>query len=256
MSSTKLLVALVTSLLIVCGTSFAADTKAPTALGPIQPIRQTTPLVSQGRPPVILVPDDNAGRAAAETLRAALTKRLGVEPRLVTRLADTPPGEQTAIALGNMLNNDLLTRLYWSRYTYEDAHFPGPDGCTVHTVFDPYHWGGGQNVIVLGASRTEQLGKAVERFLGLLQGDGAATIMPYALVVEPAKPLTPATRRNVLAQPVDPSFAGFRVNAEKYLKTGEDAYAQLAIAALDIMAEVYRKNPKRHTPWPEETTAG
>jgi len=217
-----------------------------------KPVRQTTPLVSNGRAPVILAP----ASAAAETLRAALARRLGVTPRLVSRPAEAAPGQQTAIALGNMLDNELLTRLYWSHYTYEDAQFPGPDGYTVHTVFDPYHWAGGQDVIVLGASRPEQLDKAVERFLSLLQGNGSSTVLPYSMIVEPAKPLTPATRRNALARPVDPSFAGFRANAEQYLKTGEETYAQLAITALDIMVETYRKNPKRHTPWPEETTSG
>ncbi|MCX6897954.1 MAG: PQQ-binding-like beta-propeller repeat protein [Verrucomicrobia bacterium] len=256
MKSKKLLLSVASSVLVACAAAFAADPKAVTKLGPIKPVRQATALVSDGRAPVIIAPANGAARAAAETLRGALAKRLGVEPRLVSRLADAKPGKQTAIALGNMLDNELLTRLYWSRYTYEDAQFPGPDGYTVHTVFDPHHWGGGQNVIVLGASKPEQLGKAVERFLGLLQGDGPSTTLPYAMIVEPAKKLTPATRRNFLARPVDPSFAGFRVNAEKYLQTGDDTYAQLAIAALDIMVETYRKNPKRHMPWPEETTAG
>ncbi len=256
MNSNKLLLTLASSVLVACTAAFAADAKAPAKLGPTQLVRQTTTLVSDGRAPVILAPASGAARTAAETLRDALAKRLGVKPRLVSRLADAEPGRQTAIALGNMLDNELLTRLYWSRYTYEDGQFPGPDGYTVHTVFDPHHWGGGQNVIVLGASRAEQLGKAVERFLGLLQGDGPATVLPYAMIVEPAKPLTPATRRNFLARPVDPSFAGFRANAEKYLKTGEETYARLAMAALDIMVETYRKDPKRHTPWPEETTAG
>lgn len=241
---------------LLLAASFEGTLAADAKLCTIKPIRQTTTLISEGRPPVIIVPAGDAARAAAETLRRVLAKRLGVEPRLVSKLADVKPGQQTAIALGNMLDNELLTRLYWSRYTYEDVQFPGPDGYTVHTVFDPYHWGGGRDVIVLGASRPEQLGKAVERFLGLLQGDGPATTLPYTLIVEPAKKLTPATRRNFLARPVDPSFAGFRANAEKYLQTGDDTYAHLAIAALDIMVETYRKNPKRHTPWPEETTAG
>lgn len=230
----------------------AADAKLRT----VRPVPTQVTLISQGRPPVVLAPTNAVAQAAAKQLCAALAKRLGVEPRLVARLADAEPGKQTAIALGNMLDNELLTRLYWSHYTYEDARFGGPDGYTVHTVFDPHHWGGGQDVIVLGASRPENLRAAGERFLGLLQGEGAATALPYTLVLYPGKKLSAAERRALLSKPVDPSFTAFRLNAEQYFKTGDETYAQLAIAALDIMAEIYRKNPQRHTPWPEETTSG
>jgi outer membrane protein assembly factor BamB len=174
----------------------------------------------------------------------------------VSHLTEAEPGRQTAIALGNMLDNELLTRLYWSRYTFEDGRFPGPAGFTVHTVFDPHHWGGGQDVIVLGASGAEALGNAVERFLGRLQGEGQSTVLPYTLIVEPEKGLPAAQRGNLLAKPVDPSFTALRTNAEQYLKTGDEAYARVAIAALDIMVDTYRQKPDRPTPWPEETTAG
>ncbi|MBI5686802.1 MAG: PQQ-binding-like beta-propeller repeat protein [Verrucomicrobia bacterium] len=255
MTSNKLVLSLVSSVLFACTAVPAADAKAVAKLGVVKPLRQTTALISNERAPVIIAPASGAGRMAAETLRSALAKRLGVESSLISKLADAKPGQQTAIALGNMLDNELLTRLYWSRYTYEDGQFPSPDGYTVHTVFDPHHWGGGQDVIVLGASRPEQLGRAVERFLGLLQGEGSSTVLPHTVIVEPAKKLTTAARRS-LAKPVDPSFTAFRINAEQYLKTGDETHARLAIAALDIMVETYCKNPKRHMPWPEETSSG
>ncbi len=256
MNATKLLSSLILSILAVLADASAAEPKAGGELGAIPPLCQTTALMAGGRAPVILAPSQGGGRDAAERLQGALEKRLGVKPCLVTRLADARPGQGTVIALGNMLDNELLTRLYWSRYCYEDAQFPGTDGYTVHTVFDPHHWGGGHNVVVLGASRPEQLGKAVDRFLGLLEGQGRATALPYVLVVEPRKKLSDASRAKMAARPIDPSFTAFRTNAEQYLKSGEEIYARLAIAALDTMLETYRKNPKRPTPWPEETTAG
>ena len=234
----------------------AANAPVAAPLGAIKPARQTTRLISGGRAPVILAPAEGAARTAAELLRGALARRLGVEPRLVSRLADAAPGAQTAIALGNMLDNELLTRLYWSHYTYEDRQFPGPEGYTVHAVFDPHHWGGGQDVIVLGASQPEQLGPAVERFLSRLQGDGPATELPYTLLVEPVNRLTATKRATLEAKPVDPSFTAFRLHAEQYLKSGDETYARLAIKALDLMVETYRQNPARRVPWPEETTSG
>lgn len=218
--------------------------------------RLSTPLIAEGRAPVILAPADGPGRAAAEALRAALSRRLGAEPLLAVRLADTTPGERTCIALGNMLDNELLTRLYFSRYTYEDALFPGGDGYTVHTVYDPYHWAGGRNVIVLGASRPEALRGAVDRFLGLVQGDGAAAELPFTLVVEPHPQGGETARAEPAGGAVEPSFTAFRTNAEQYLKTGDEARARLALAALDVMVGIYEKDPARAAPWPEETTSG
>ncbi len=206
MHSTNLPMSLIGSLVLASATALAAEPKAAGELGDVQPVCQTTVLTTNGQAPVILAPADGAARVAAEKLRGALHQRLGVEPRVLSRIAEATPGQATVIALGNMLDNELISRLYWSRYCYEDALFPGPDGYTVHTVYDPHPWGGGRNVIVLGASRPEQLGKAVERFLGLLQGDGQATALPYVLIVEPAMKLSDAARAKMLAKPVDPSF--------------------------------------------------
>lgn len=256
MNSTSLLPSLIFCLALVAPIAPAAEPNPAAELGAVPPVAQTTVLTTDGGAPLILAPADGAGRVAAEQLRGALRQRLGVEPRLLSRMAEATPGEATVIALGNLLDNELLARLYWSRYCYEDALFPGPDGYTVHTVYDPHPWGGGRNVIVLGASRPEQLGKAVERFLGLLQGKGRATALPYVLLVEPAQKRSDAARAKMLAKPVDPSLTAFRTHAEQYLKTGDETCAQVAIKALDLMVETYRQKPDRHMPWPEETTAG
>lgn len=225
-------------------------------LGAVPPVSQTTVLATNGRAPVILAPAKGAGRSAAERLCGELRTRLGMEPRLLSKMAEAQPGQDTVIALGNMLDNELLARLYGSRYCYEDGLFPGPEGYTVHTVYDPQHWGGGCNVIVLGASHPEQLGRAVDRFLSLLQGTGQSTALPYTLVVEPSKKLSPAARTKALKAAVEPSFTAFRTHAERYLRSGEDTHAELAIRALDVMAGIYRQDPGRRTPWPEETTSG
>ncbi|MBM3889738.1 MAG: hypothetical protein FJ388_11515, partial [Verrucomicrobia bacterium] len=86
MNSTKFFLCLVSSVLLTCTATFAADAKAAAKLGAVKPVRQTTALVSDGCPPVIIASANGAARAAAETLRGALAKRLGVAPRLVSRL--------------------------------------------------------------------------------------------------------------------------------------------------------------------------
>lgn len=246
-------------LLSLLPTAVLAAESVPAAIPDFRrsrPLAESTPLLVEGRGPVILAPAHEAGLAAAARLKTALAERLQVAPAIVTRLADARPGQQTCIALGNMLDNELLTRLYFSRYTYEDAQFPGPDGFTVHAVYDPYHWGGGRNVIVLGVSRPAALSTACERLLAQLEGTGPDTVLPYTLVVEPARAPTAAARAALMAKPVEPSFTAFRTHAEAYLKSADEGYARLALAALDTMVDIYGKNPTRHTPWPEETTSG
>lgn len=244
----------------VLGVPLPGDTAAAVRLGhPVAAItaahepRRRTPLVVAGHPPAIL-----AGAAYAEVaagLRERLAERLGVAPTIVATVAEAPLGDATVIALGNMTDNELLTRLYFNRYTYEDGLHPGPDGYTVHPVYDPYPWGG-QDVIVLGVSAAERAAEAVERLLGLLEGSGAETALPYRWIVEPSRALTDAQREALAAKDPEPSFTAFRESAEAYLKSGEEAHARRAIRALEIMAGIYRAKPQRPVPWPEETTSG
>lgn len=215
-----------------------------------------TPLVRDGRPPCLLIPADPAAHRAGDALRRALTERLGVAPTVADSVSAAPLGRATVIALGNLLDNELICRLYFNKYAFEDNLFPGPGGYTIRTVHDPYPWGGGQDVIVVGASRTEQLTPAVERLLALLAGQGGATVLPHTLLVAPERKLSATQREQLLAAPTEPSFTAFRQSAEQYAKTGDEAHALKAIAALDIMAGVYRDHPARRTPWPEETTSG
>ncbi|OGV73418.1 MAG: hypothetical protein A3K19_10965 [Lentisphaerae bacterium RIFOXYB12_FULL_65_16] len=247
----------------VVGVALATDMQTAQKLGNpasgipnVLPARQSTPLVSNGQAPVILAPAAGPGQDAARQLATALEQKLGQPVAVVSTLEAAPLGKATVIALGSLLDNPLIDRLYWSRYTFEDNLFPGPDGYTVHTVYDPYPWGGGQDVIILGASRPEKLAAAVERFLGAVQGVGAEASLPYTLIVEPSRQLADAARQKLLDTPADPSFTDFRKYAELYLQSGEAAYAQKAKAALDIMVDTYAADPARHVPWPEETTSG
>ncbi|MCC7493298.1 MAG: VCBS repeat-containing protein [Fimbriimonadaceae bacterium] len=221
--------------------------------GPPPPLESTALWVND-RPPVILA--GPAAGTAAQQLAAALQPRLGVRPAVVATLAAAPLGQATVIALGSMLDNELLTRLYWNHYTFEDAQHPGPGGYTLHAVRDPYPWGGGVDVIVLGASRPADLPAACQRFSSLLQGTGPACRLPYQQLVEPGRRLNEAARAKLLGSPPAPSLTAFREHAESYLKTGDEAYATVALAALETIAAVYAKDPQRHIPWPEETTSG
>ena len=73
---------------------------------------------------------------------------------------------QTAVLLGNVVNNRALIPLYATLYTPVDEAYPAADGYLVHTVHDP--WGTGHNAVVVGASTPAGAAKAVAALLASL----------------------------------------------------------------------------------------
>ncbi len=240
-------------------TDFEAATKRGlpvTHIPKALPVRQETTLRAGGAMPVILAPQDARYEPAAGALADGLGKLLGEAPRIVHDLEAAAPGTHTVLCLGNMLNNPLLTRLYFNRYTYEDAAFPGQGGYTLHTVYEPYPWPRGHDVIVIGSSDAAAAQAGAAALLELLQGAGPDVSLPYTMRIEPSRLLSEPARQKVQQERPKPSFTDFRRHAELYLKSGEPAYARRAIAALDVMVGIYEKTPDRQIPWPEETTSG
>ena len=88
-----------------------------------------------------------------------------------------------------------------------------------------------------------------------LEWRGPEAALPYCRESSSAATLDEKAR-GAAAQKPEPSFTEFRQYAEQYLKSGEEAYARQAMAALDIMVGIYREKPNRPVPWPEETTSG
>lgn len=221
--------------------------KAPPARGEVR-------LRAGGTMPAILAPQELSVPAA--TLAEDLEQRLGERPAIVTTVDAAAPGTRTVICLGDMLTDPLVTRLYFNGYTYVDSLLPGDGGYVLQTVFEPYPWPRGHDVIVVGCSDLPGAEAGVARLLERLQGEGAGAELPYTMEVHPGRPLKDEARRRLETEKPDPSFTDFRQHAELYLKTGEEAYARRALAALDVMVGIYQAKPDRPVPWPEETTSG
>ena len=253
------MVAVLVLMATLCLCLLGATDAATAEITQARELVRDTMLVADGRPPAVLAPTDGAYTAAAGRLRTALTERLGVAPETVTDIEAAAPGTRTIVAIGNMLTNPLITRLYFNGYSYEDSLCPSGDAYVIRVAHDPYPWRGGHNVIILGAENPTGAGGAVGDFLARLQGQGAATLLPYTLVVsgdatphtrihedsyiaghygyfhlyEPLREL-PTAADGTSARPL----RDFIYCADAYVRTGNAEAAQRAIAS---MAEVVRR---------------
>jgi hypothetical protein len=234
----------------------AAELGIPIAeLSAVRPISRETPLVVGGRAPAVLAPEDPAYQPAVQELLKALAP---FKPEVVKTLEAADPAHRTVICLGSMLTNPLIERLYWNRYTFIDALTPGPGNYLIHTVYDPYPWTGGHNVIVLGCSDPTGALPAVQTFASKLQ-DGK---LPYLVLAGPKPLVSDAEVARIAAAKVNPTFEDFLKSSTAYLKTGGEAHARKAVEALQIVAKLYAEDGQRrdpqtdpHTvlPWNEET---
>ncbi len=226
----------------------------------VRPLERTTALVVNGRPPAVIAPRDQEYQAATQALLDGLAAA-GVKAEAATDIEAADPANRTVICLGNMLNNPLIERLYWNRYTFADALVPGPGQYLLHTIYDPYPYNGGNNVIIIGCSDPAGADSGVPRFLEALQ-DGK---LGYLVQVGPKVVLTPDAARRIASQQPDPTFTELTANANKYLQTGCEEYANQAIVVMQIMAEMYAPGGEREAfvgssshrkmPWPEETSS-
>lgn len=215
----------------------------------VRSIDRNTTLAGGGRAPAILAPAGTEYATVAGTLEASLEKRLGVKPERATTLESAQPGKRTIIAVGNMLTNPLITRLYFNGYAFEDALCPAGDAFVVRVVYNPYPWRGNQNVIILGCATAEGGVRAAKAFMQRIEGDGLKTFLPYTLVVsEDATPYTPyAERGSNMRLPLE-ALPGSGVGqarpvyhyvlcVDAYLRSGRKEAAQRAV---DSIAEIVR----------------
>lgn len=223
-------------------------------LSAVRPLTRETQITADGQAPAILAPADDAYRPAVAALEHALAP---FKPELVSSIEAADPAHRTVIALGSMLTNPLIERLYWNRYTFIDAVTPGPGNYLIHTAYDPYPWTSGHDVIILGCSDAAGALPAVEAFTGQLR-DGR---LGYLVLAGPQPLVSPEGVRLAAAAKVNPTFEDFLKSSTAYLRTGCETHAQKAVEALRIMAKLYaadgeRRDPSapKHTrlPWNEE----
>jgi len=223
---------------------------------------------------VILSPEDDEHLRIAEILAGYLQEFSDVSVPIVNSAA---PRTQHVIALGQMINNPLIERLYWNRYVFLDSLWPGEGGSVIQTVHNPYPWNSGQNVLVLGGSDPQGVLAAVENLLTHFDKGTDITVPPlldvqlppsglrntqhtvlgqtYSSVKIPNAVLSPHDIETMLADEPAETLLAFQEYAVKYLLTGEIPYIQAGSRVLIRMCELYEKDPDRKMTWPEETNS-
>ncbi len=228
-------------------------------LDPVRPLKLKTELVREGRgTAVITVPAEAEYIRLADHLQKRLQELTGVALPVagnptVTELAREFP-EHQVIALGQMINNRVIERLYWNHYTLVDSLFPGPQGFLIQTVHQPYQFPRTTNVIILGGSTVAGAARAVEAFLARLS-PARTLIVPRIFEVQPAQHLSAEARAKLVAAPGPVSYLTFIRHASHYLQTGDEGHAEAARAALEQLWEAYGAGPERRLDWPEETSS-
>ena len=248
-----------TLILFFCAAAFAADKE--TQIVKARPLNRNTALMTAGHTPAILAPASEKYEAVAATLQKGIQEKLGVKPDRVGTLEAAQPGKRTIIAIGNMLTNPLITRLYFNGYSREDSLCPAGKAYVIRTAYDPYPWRGGMNIVILGCETPAGAERAAADFLQRLEGEGANTFLPYTLVVsEDAVPHTrvgsPHNRDEPITQlPAAGTSDAYMAGADAYLRTGKEEAGRRAVASLAAWAKGCRANPESSlhgTAWVKE----
>ena len=124
----------------------------------------------------IVVPGSGIYDQAAGDIAHTIGGLAGVEPTTVRDDAREAgiPLRGHVIVLGNRSTNKLLEALYNRFYTLLDLRYPGPGGCVVRTLHNPF--GNGHNAILVGGSDLKGVERATEVFIAELRGRKTGTV--------------------------------------------------------------------------------
>ena len=129
-------------------------------------------LTTDLREAVVVAPGDSAWQPATERLRALLAEVTG---RKVSVLRGAGAGldgldDRHQVLLGSAHCNSVIMALYRRQYAFVDDFYPGGDGYAVRTVHNPQNRG--HNALLIGASRPEGAGPAIDELGALLRTGG------------------------------------------------------------------------------------
>ncbi|HJN14969.1 MAG TPA: hypothetical protein QGH10_05755, partial [Armatimonadota bacterium] len=152
-------------------------------LSQVRELNRETTLVRDGESAcAILAPETLADQA--RQVAARLKELAGASVPIASALDDVPAGA-SIIALGSVLNNDLVARLHFNRYARVDSVSPGPGGYVIWTVAEPYGLALKQNVVIVGGSDDVGQAAGAEAFCALLEADGDDVTLPFLHAVSP-----------------------------------------------------------------------
>ncbi len=210
---------------------------------------------------VIAAPDDEELAGLAAQVRATLKDACGVEASIEPAAAARDDMDvRTVIAIGNMMNNDVIGMLYDKGFVYADSVYPGEDGYAVRTVHNPL--GAGFNVVTATGSDTAGIIAAVAKLCEHLKAS-AGPVLPRILDIKLGAPqgnIAPPTPAAIQSR-VDGyirlrksgdapewalnNFAGYGLN---YNRTGDLEWAEMCRALMLALIDFWDENGA----WPME----
>ncbi len=224
------------------------------AAKPIREVRQLnrqTTLVDNGiAEAVLLVGDSDVYKDLAAKIQERVAKLTGSTLPIVTKAQDVGP-DKNIVAIGNMMNNDLVARLHFNRYVKVNATSPGPGGYVIWSVPEPYGLAKKQNVIVVAGSDAAGEAAAVDAFCKLLTAKNKTIKLPFLHTVFPERKLTAEDRKvSRKSWGMGGYYAGFsKWFIQKWLDTGDLEAARLARKEMLRGVERFLDNPYAHEKW-------
>jgi hypothetical protein len=131
----------------------------------LKELYRETPLVNNGKA-VCFIVASAAAQAEAETINQAIVQQTGIALPVLDPAQVKIPLTGNCIALGDRSNNALIDNLYIRHFCLTDKAYPGSGGYEVRTISNPT--GKGFNVLLLGATRAEDLARATAFFVAQL----------------------------------------------------------------------------------------
>jgi len=141
---------------------------APDKITGLKKLCIDTPLARNGAPQAVIVTPPSApypelGRRMQARIQALSGATLPLKAD--TEIDPLAPGSHV-LAIGNAMNNRVILHLHTNHYSEVTEGVPGPKRFRIKSIHDPY--GAGHNVILVGASGSQEAANAVDAFMALL----------------------------------------------------------------------------------------
>ncbi|MEN6385322.1 MAG: WD40 repeat domain-containing protein [Phycisphaerales bacterium] len=196
---------------------------------------------------LIVIPDTPEFLSLGDYLKINIENICGTKFEVSTDFDHKIRKDQNIIAVGSMMNNMLMERLYWNYYIFSDPACLGKNGIIIETAYQPLPILPHNNVISIAAANVQTAKKAVDEFLSILRN--SCCIEKPILIVKNIEPHL----ENVAYFQKMKKLRGFRGMTDWYHLTGNEAYLREAMKMLDEQVEAASKNNDWVLVWPDET---
>jgi len=212
----------------------------------VYPIPRQTVLAEGGEPQATIVAAEGANYLdLAYRLQREARARSGADLPVVVDVTGVDLATRpNLVVLGNMSNNRVIERLYWTKATTVDSAWAAPGAYLVQTVTEPYAYPEAGQIAILGGRGPAEVQKAIEDFVAHLEGQQRLVAPNRYFAYDPEHPTTAGSERSAEAISSD-SQAWQRLSqtGPAYLRDGVGG-AGIREALLGL-AGFYADDPKR-----------